>query len=87
MSLAAARLLWQGQAGEALRQLTISPEHLGFKLIGLLSEEWIHGIEAATPEIFDTLEKRHYPFDGSWLDWMPDPAWSTPTLPVNWDKI
>jgi hypothetical protein len=33
------------------------------------------------------LEKRQYPFDGSWLDWMPDPSWTPPKLPENWDKF
>jgi len=54
---------------------------------GLISSEWIQGIEEAQPEIFNKLEKRQYPFDGSWLDWTPDPSWSPPTLPENWDKI
>jgi len=54
---------------------------------GIISQEWIQGIEAAKPEILDKLEKRHYPFDGSWLNWMPDPDWSAPKLPENWDKI
>jgi len=54
---------------------------------GLITPIWMAGIESAKPEIFDRLEKRQYPFDGSWLDWMPDPAWMLPTLPENWDKI
>ena len=54
---------------------------------GVISPEWIQGIEAAKPEVLDRLEKRQYPFDGSWLDWMPNPTWSPPTLPKNWDKI
>lgn len=54
---------------------------------GVISHEWIQGIEDAKPEIFDRIEKRQYPFDGSWLDWLPDPNWSPPTLPENWDKI
>jgi len=54
---------------------------------GLIIPEWARGINSAKPEIFDKLEKRLYPFDGSWLDWKPDPAWSPPKLPENWDKI
>jgi predicted RNA-binding protein associated with RNAse of E/G family len=54
---------------------------------GLITLEWIQGIESAKPEIFERLEKRQYPFDGSWLDWKPDPSWSPPKLPENWDKI
>lgn len=54
---------------------------------GVIAPEWMQGIEEAKCEIFDKLNRRLYPFDGSWLDWMPDPAWSSPRLPVNWDKI
>ncbi len=54
---------------------------------GVLRKEWIQEIEAAKPEIFGKLEKRQYPFDASWLGWMPDRDWSPPTLPQNWDKI
>ena len=54
---------------------------------GVIFREWIQGIEAAKQEILDRLERRRYPFDGSWLDWMPDPNWFPPTLPENWDKI
>lgn len=48
---------------------------------------WVQGIEEAKSDIFNTLEKRQYPFDGSWLNWMPDPNWVPPQLPENWDKI
>lgn len=54
---------------------------------GIIAPESVQGIEAAKPEILARLEKRQYPFDGTWLDWVPDPAWSPPTLPENWDKI
>lgn len=54
---------------------------------GIIFPEWMQGIEDAKPEIFDKLHKRQYPFDGSWLGWLPDPAWSPPKLPANWDKI
>jgi predicted RNA-binding protein associated with RNAse of E/G family len=54
---------------------------------GLILPEWSRGIETATDEIMARLEMRQYPFDGSWLDWKPDPAWQPPTLPQNWDKI
>lgn len=54
---------------------------------GILLQEWVQRIDAAKPEVFDKLERRQYPFDGAWLNWMPDPNWSLPTLPENWDKI
>jgi predicted RNA-binding protein associated with RNAse of E/G family len=54
---------------------------------GIISPEQIQGIEKSKMEIFHRFEKRRYPFDGSWLNWMPDPAWRAPKLPKNWDKI
>ena len=54
---------------------------------GIISSECIQGIETSKPEILEQLENRRYPFDGSWLDWKPDPSWSPPKLPANWDKI
>jgi protein associated with RNAse G/E len=54
---------------------------------GVILPEWVEEIDAAKPEILARLAKRQYPFDGSWLDWKPNPDWSQPTLPENWDKI
>jgi protein associated with RNAse G/E len=54
---------------------------------GIILPEWTREIDAAKKEILDRVEKRQYPFDGSWLNWMPGPAWSPPKLPKNWDKI
>jgi protein associated with RNAse G/E len=53
----------------------------------IIFPEWIQGIEEAKREVFDKLERRQYPFDGHWLNWMPEPSWSPPRLPANWDKI
>jgi len=53
----------------------------------LISAEWVKEIEDTKPEILERIEKRQYPFDGSWLDWKPDLGWSPPELPENWDKI
>lgn len=50
----AARLLLQGQVGEALRQFTISPEHLLFKLVGIVPAlmEYLLGTSLALPALF-----------------------------------
>lgn len=53
----------------------------------IILPEWTQGIDVAKKEILDKLENRGYPYDGSWLNWMPDPGWSPPKLPENWDKI
>jgi hypothetical protein len=49
--------------------------------------EWMQGIDSAKQDVFSRLEKRSYPYDGSWLNWKPDTTWSPPKLPENWDKI
>jgi protein associated with RNAse G/E len=54
---------------------------------GIIFPEWTQEIDTAKKEILEKLEKRQYPFNGSWLNWMPDPSWSPPSLPKNWDKI
>jgi len=54
---------------------------------GVILPEWIQGIEVAKKEILERLAARQYPLDGAWLNWKPDPNWSPPKLPENWDKI
>jgi hypothetical protein len=46
--------MWQGQLGEALRQFTFSPEHLGFKVVGIIPAlaEPIVGPNLILPAIF-----------------------------------
>jgi predicted RNA-binding protein associated with RNAse of E/G family len=53
----------------------------------IIFPEWVEGIESARQDVLEKLETRRYPFDGSWLNWKPDPSWSPPKLPENWDKI
>jgi protein associated with RNAse G/E len=53
----------------------------------VIRPEWVQGIERSKSEVLERLEKRRYPFDGSWLDWIPDPTWSPPRLPEHWDKV
>ena len=50
----AARFLLQGQVGDALRQFTISPEHLLFKLVGIVPAlmEPLLGTSLALPALF-----------------------------------
>ena len=54
---------------------------------GIISTAHEREIETAKPDVLDKLEKRQYPFDGSWLNWKPNAQWSPPKLPANWDKI
>lgn len=54
---------------------------------GIILDDWIRGIDESKEEVLGRIEKRLYPFDGSWLDWMPDPGWLPPPLPKDWDQI
>jgi protein associated with RNAse G/E len=54
---------------------------------GVFQPQWIEKIDQAKAEVFQKLESKAYPFDGSWLNWMPDPRWSPPKLPEDWDKL
>ena len=47
--------------------------------------DWVNEIEHAKQEVFTRLEKRGYPFNSDWLNWRPDPNWTAPSLPENWD--
>jgi hypothetical protein len=33
------------------------------------------------------MQRRDAPYDGSWLDWRADPAWTTPELPQRWAAL
>jgi len=54
---------------------------------GVVGLDLMHEIESDTSDVLNKLEERQYPFDGSWLDWKPDPNWLSPKMPENWDKI
>jgi len=38
-------------------------------------------IRAEGERLYAAMANRSYPFDGSWLDWSPDPSWTVPPLP------
>lgn len=54
---------------------------------GVILNEWTEAVEVAKPEILRKAEKREYPLDGTWLDWKPDPRWSLPKLPADWEEV
>jgi len=53
---------------------------------GILRPEWVTGLEQAKPEVFSRLEQGLAPFDGSWGQWRPDPAWAASRLPEGWEN-
>lgn len=54
---------------------------------GGIQDKWVKGIERSQAEVFDRIEGRSYPMDGSWLGWRPDPAWLPPKLPERWQVL
>jgi hypothetical protein len=51
---------------------------------------WVRDEAAVRAEgwrVVKRIEAGEFPFDGSWIDYQPDPAWETPTaLPAGWDR-
>jgi uncharacterized protein len=54
---------------------------------GGILDKWVKGIEHSQAEVFNRINRRSYPMDGSWLDWKPDPAWLPPSLPERWQEL
>jgi protein associated with RNAse G/E len=54
---------------------------------GGIRTDWVKEIERAQNEVFNRMEKHIYPLDASWLNWRPDPTWTVPYLPENWDEV
>jgi len=54
---------------------------------GGITPEWRQAVEAAATEVLARIEQGRYPFDRSWLDWLPDAGWPRTILPPGWDKV
>jgi uncharacterized protein DUF402 len=54
---------------------------------GGIQDEWVKGIEKSKEDVFDRIDKRSYPLDGSWLHWEPIPIWLPPKLPERWQVV
>ena len=53
---------------------------------GLVSDQDVCEIRGKGLRAVEFLKGRSSPFP-VWEQWLPDPGWSTPTLPVDWDII
>jgi hypothetical protein len=51
---------------------------------GCITEQQDQAIKSIKPAIFQMIQDRLYPLDGSWVDWRPDPGWESAKLPANW---
>jgi protein associated with RNAse G/E len=64
----------------------ISDYERGIKSGGI-SNEWRRRIEESKEEVLTRIAQRLYPFDQTWLGWLPDPGWPKTTLPSGWDQL
>jgi len=54
---------------------------------GCIKPKWVRGIEHAQQQVFALLEKRAYPFDGTWLGWEPSDRHAPAHLPHAWEFV
>jgi Protein of unknown function (DUF402) len=54
---------------------------------GLLDAAGSARVRSEAARAIEAVERGAWPFDGSWLDWRPDPAWPAPELPPSWDEL
>ncbi|HEU0164121.1 MAG TPA: DUF402 domain-containing protein [Thermomicrobiales bacterium] len=54
-------------------------------LVGRFSADEAAQIRAVGESVIPSIASRAYPFDGSLVEWRPDPAWPIPGIPDGWD--
>jgi hypothetical protein len=55
--------------------------------LGIVRDRDIDGFLEAGEEAIARLESASFPFDGSYLDWLPPAEWTTPRVPAGWETI
>ncbi|WKX72321.1 DUF402 domain-containing protein [Streptomyces sp. XD-27] len=53
---------------------------------GLMAPEQAERVRAAGRAAVDLIDSWGRPFREGWEDWRPDPRWSVPSLPADWDR-
>lgn len=54
---------------------------------GVYVPEFASRIRATAEQALELLEARRSPFDGTWVEWAPDPSWELPVLLDNWNEV
>lgn len=54
---------------------------------GVFTREHVEQFYRDGEEVADLIEARRFPFDGSYLDFAPDPNWAIPALPGGWQHV
>ena len=52
---------------------------------GLITDVEVNAVRGAGESMIPLIEAALPPFDGSLIEWRPDPSWPTPRLPEDWD--
>ena len=55
--------------------------------VGFIQQSWVDAVAHAKDEVLVRIQQRHYPLDGSWLEWQPEAAWQPSPLPEGWKFI
>ncbi|AVT30797.1 DUF402 domain-containing protein [Plantactinospora sp. BC1] len=69
---------WEWKDEEEFAERLALPEHY-----------WVPDAAAVRAEgerVIKIAEAAQFPFDGTWCDFVPDPAWTAPDLPPGWDR-
>lgn len=54
---------------------------------GWITPERAAELRAEGERVVRRIEAAEAPFDDTWLDWRPDPAWTPPDLPSDWSVV
>jgi hypothetical protein len=52
---------------------------------GVYSAEFAASVRAEAEQVIAVIESCGSPFCDGWERWTPDPTWTLPELPTNWD--
>lgn len=54
--------------------------------LGRFNPDQVQAIRDEGQRVILDVEAQRWPFDGSCLDWRPDPTWPIPPIPLHWDQ-
>ena len=69
---------WQWKDEDEFTERLALPEHY-----------WVADADTVRAEgrrVIKLIEAGDFPFDGTWTDFVPDPAWNLPEVPSGWDR-
>jgi hypothetical protein len=54
--------------------------------LGIFTPEQAAAIRAEGERVIADVEARRWPFDGGYELWRPEPSWTVPTIPADWER-